>query len=126
MKVKKLNKKGISATIENAGMMLIVVLALVIVLQVSYFALTFLTVKGAAYEAARGGSKVGVVYARDKATTIANDYGKDVLKTWSPNVKISISDEIYVEVTQNVPIISKLFKGVKVKAVGRQVIEEIA
>lgn len=123
----KLNKKGISASVESAGMFLVIALMMALVLQVSIWSLTQITVKAAAYESARGGSKVGIEGAYSRATDIANSYGEGVVNFWNPELIISTSNgELIVEINQKIPVVSKLFPQATVRGVSREVIEEIA
>ena len=124
-----LNKKGISASVESAGMFLVITLMMGLVLQVSIWSLAQITVKSAAYEAARGGAKIGLIQSETRAKTIAKEYGNGVIGFWNPSISASAnskSGEITVIITQKIPIISKIFPQATVKGISKEIIEEIA
>ncbi|NMA58536.1 TadE family protein [Clostridium cochlearium] len=128
-KIFRLNKKGVSASVESAGMFLVIALMMGLVLQVTIWSLAQITVKSAAYEAARGGAKVGKVYAKTRAETIAKEYGKGILGFWEPSIEAnsdSDSGEITVIVIQKIPVISKIFPQATVQGISKETIEEIA
>ncbi|WP_279145563.1 MULTISPECIES: TadE family protein [Clostridium] len=123
----RLNKKGISATIESAGMFLVIALMIALVMQVSMWSLTQITVKAAAYEAARGGAKVGRDDAEMRANEIGHQYAQGILGFWNPDVNARPEGkDIKVTITQKVPVISKLFPQTTVTGVSKEIIEEEA
>lgn len=121
----KLNKKGISVLVESAGMFFLIAMIMGLVLQVTVWSMAQITVKGAAYEAARGGSKVGKTGCVARSKIIATQYGGG-LAFWDPKITVTLTAQVTVTVTQKVPIIGSLFPQITVQGVSKQIVEEIA
>lgn len=125
----KLNKKGVSGTIESAGMFFILILVLALTLQISAFCSTRQVVMSASYEAARAGAKAGPQLCNSVARSRAKEYGEGIVSDWSPNISVSSENKpggkITVTITSKVPIVSHIFSQAKFTSKSIQVIDEL-
>ena len=127
---KKLNKKGVSGTVEAAGMLFIFALLVGLVVQIMMFSTAQNVVISTAAEGARAGSRVGPSRCHNVAKQTVNSYGAGLLNNWSKNSTVttsggSIGNEFKVTVSYKVPSIAILFPSQTVTGSGSQIVEEV-